>query len=63
MQFNEHNVISDPRDLTQLPLWPDDEISESQEPAQDQDVQEEASTPAQDEPLAMQLYLPGFEPK
>ena len=63
MQCNEYNIIGYPSDLTQFPLWPDVEMPESQQPAQDQDVQEEVSTPAQDEPLATQLYLPGFEPK
>ncbi len=63
MQFNEHNDMSDPSDLTQLPLWSDDELSEAQQPAQDedQDVQEASSFPAHGRALATQLYLPGFE--
>lgn len=65
MQLNEHNVTSDSNDLIQLPLWPDDELPEVQQSAQDesQDVPEEASSPAQGEPSATQLHLPGFEPE
>ncbi len=65
MQLNEHYVLGNPSDLTQLLLWSDDEIPEVQQPAQDgdRDVQEEASFLAQGEPSATQLYLPGFEPE
>jgi hypothetical protein len=63
MQFNEHNVMSNPSDLTQPPLWSDDELPEVQQPDKDEEqgVQQEASFPAQEEPSATQLYLPGFE--
>lgn len=65
MQLNEHNVMGNPSDLTQLLLWSDDEMPEVQQPAQDgdRDLQEEASLLAQREPFATQLYLPGFEPE
>lgn len=65
MQLNEHNVTSDPNDLTQLPLWPDDELLEVPQSVQDksQNMQEEVPSPAQGEPSATQLYLPGFEPE
>jgi hypothetical protein len=64
MQLNEHDVIGDINGVIQLPLWPDGEPRE-QRPveAEDQDGQEETPSPAQDEPLAIQLYLPGFEPE
>jgi hypothetical protein len=65
MQLNEHNVMSNLSDLTQLLLWSDDEMPEVQQPTQDgdRDVQEEASFLAQGESPATQLYLPGFEPE
>lgn len=65
MQLNEHHVISALGNVIQFPLWPDNELLEVQPPTQDenQDGQEKASSLTQGDPLATQLYLPGFEPK
>ena len=54
--------MSDPSDLTQLPLWPGDELPGVQQPAQDEDQDVQQGTSCL-EPLATQLYLLGFEPQ
>jgi hypothetical protein len=50
-------------EITQLQLWPDDEMPEIQQFSSEDEYDEEQEEAIQDEQqlIATQLYLPGFE--